>query len=390
MPVAKPLLPDADSIYPYLKRIDSHRFYTNGGPLLMEFENQLANAFFTNVKCIATCSNATIAIAQALYASTFGNDGRETKHGDLCLMPSWTFTATPASANLIGLEPFFLDVDSGTWALRAEDTLNTARRLEGEGKKIAAVVLTSPFGALPNFKEWEEFSKASDIPVVIDAAASFDSIMSTRKLEQNKLSTIPTVISLHATKTFGIGEGAFLLSSNEEFLLRFRQLGNFGFQGKRVSIIPGWNSKLSEYSAAVGLAHFKDWERLRNEWITLKTEFRKQTEILKPEFKTDLLPVNGDWVSPYGLISLNSGNQNQVNHLVTEMGARGFEIRQWWGNGCHVQAAYEHCGRESLATTEMLSTSVLGMPFWLGIDLNELEFAMSSLRDLVYQISKSS
>ena len=38
VPVARPRLPTADQIEPYLRRIDERRWYSNGGPLVQEFE----------------------------------------------------------------------------------------------------------------------------------------------------------------------------------------------------------------------------------------------------------------------------------------------------------------------------------------------------------------
>ena len=38
---ARPLLPRAEEILPYLQRIDAQRWYSNSGPLLREFEERL-------------------------------------------------------------------------------------------------------------------------------------------------------------------------------------------------------------------------------------------------------------------------------------------------------------------------------------------------------------
>jgi hypothetical protein len=39
IPVARPRLPTTDKIAPYLRRIDASRWYSNGGPLVQEFEH---------------------------------------------------------------------------------------------------------------------------------------------------------------------------------------------------------------------------------------------------------------------------------------------------------------------------------------------------------------
>ena len=58
-----------------------------------------------------------------------------------------------------------------------------------------------PFGQPIDVAAWDRFAAATGLPVVIDAAAGFDTLVPGR---------IPTVVSLHATKVLGAGEGAFV------------------------------------------------------------------------------------------------------------------------------------------------------------------------------------
>src|SRR3989442_687951 len=108
IPVLRPLLRTAGEILPYLEAIDAGRWYTNSGPLLQQFEGRLAEHFGVETTELVTASNATLAIAQSLRAMG-------APAGSLCVMPSWTFVATAAAAVWAGLEPYFIDVDPGTW-----------------------------------------------------------------------------------------------------------------------------------------------------------------------------------------------------------------------------------------------------------------------------------
>ena len=103
----------------------------------------------------------------------------------------------------------------------------------------------APFGAPFNIEEWDEFHRVTGIPVVIDAAAGFDTASA---------GLSPVMISLHATKAMGIGEGGLILCRDNNLAEQIRAARNFGFLGERVAEIPGMNAKLSEYGAAVGLA----------------------------------------------------------------------------------------------------------------------------------------
>jgi hypothetical protein len=78
IPVARPRLPTTDEIAPYLRRIDASRWYSNGGPLVQEFEERLANHFGAGNVRTATVANATIGLTVALLA-------HDLPHGDIAV-----------------------------------------------------------------------------------------------------------------------------------------------------------------------------------------------------------------------------------------------------------------------------------------------------------------
>src|SRR6185437_1107659 len=90
VPIARPRLPTRDAIGPYLDRIDAARWYTNHGPLVRELESRLA-ARLAGGAGVVTVANGTIALTLALKAAG-------AKPGTLCVMPAWTFVASPHAA----------------------------------------------------------------------------------------------------------------------------------------------------------------------------------------------------------------------------------------------------------------------------------------------------
>ena len=378
IPVFKPLLPTADEIRPYLIQIDANRFYTNYGPLVFEFEKRLATACHVSPDQIVTSSNCTNILAQVLRARL----PNPVPEGAICIVPSWTFVATPAAVVLAQLEPYFSDVSETTWALDPNHVEALANSLQKKGKKVAAVLVVAPFGAPPNMTEWEAFESRTGIAVVIDAAASFDAISLSRNTAKNSIvSRIPVAVSMHATKSFGIGEGAFVYTSEQELLERTQRFGNFGFLRNRQAHVPGWNAKLSEIHAAVGLALLDKWAEVRAQWQALKVCFKQCAEDLSP-IATIPSFMDTQWISPYGLLQLRASNVD-LNVLMQMMSDRGIETRQWWGLGSHLNPAYCHFGREELPNTEHLSLTTLGIPFWLDLNPDDLSRAIKSFREVL-------
>jgi len=68
VPVAKPRLPSFEEIALYMRRIEQSQWYSNGGPLIQEFERSLESHIGGNATRVATVANATVCLALALLA----------------------------------------------------------------------------------------------------------------------------------------------------------------------------------------------------------------------------------------------------------------------------------------------------------------------------------
>jgi len=235
IPVARPLLPNTDSLIPYLRRIDASRIYTNFGPLVHELESNLAEHHGSSCGTVATVANATIGMVLALQAR-----GRAEK--PFCMVPAWTFAATAHAAVLAGQIPVFIDVDLDDWATTPAIA---EKALAACSMPIGSLIVVMPFGKPIDLRAWENFEERTGVFVVIDAAAAFDSLRAT---------SIPAVVSLHATKILGTGEGGYVVSADSELTSEIRRRSNFGFRGSRTAAVGATNAKLSEYAAAVGVA----------------------------------------------------------------------------------------------------------------------------------------
>ena len=210
-----PELPKSDKIVPYLNKIDSSHWYTNFGPLLVSFEQRLADLFRVDSKNIATANNATVALSLALANFDFIPDKKK-----YCVVPSWTFIATPLAVLNAGFIPIFADVDFKTWQLTPEKVFQCLKELNICTSEVHAVVPVCAFGQPIEYEQWTTFLEQTGVHVLIDAAASFDSV------QQSDLPVnceIPLVISLHATKTLGVGEGSLVISRNQDFILNFKK-----------------------------------------------------------------------------------------------------------------------------------------------------------------------
>lgn len=366
IPVFKPILPKCQQLIPYIQQIDQNRYYSNLGPLTVKFEQRLADHFGVHPENLLTSANGTLALTQIL-------NGLGVKKNSLCVMPSWTFIATPASACTAGLIPFFVDVDPTSWTITPEIVEKSAPL-----KEIGAVIVVAPFGSPVDMKQWETFREKTGIPVIIDAAASFDSFSA----DQREFDiTLPVMISLHATKVFGVGEGAVVLTNGQDLAKRIRMFGNFGFHNSREAMLPGMNAKLNEYMSAVGLAGLESWEETRKRWADLSSLFEKKVQSIPA---LSLAPnFNQGWVSSFGNIRLaQPHNALKIKSLMEKL---GIGTVSWWGTGCHRHKAYKDYPQSDLTATEYLADHVLGLPFWLGLKGSDYKTIFTSLEKALGQ-----
>lgn len=161
-------------------------------------------------------------------------------------MPAFTFAASAGAVFSAGLEPLVMDVTEKTWAIHA-DELDRVLSLP----EIGAVMLVSPFGLPQDFSEHIAICKRHGRAVVIDSAAGLGGVRPNREAHPNVLE----VFSMHATKPFGIREGAVVFAHTrlEEPL---RAALNFSLNAPFRPDLPPWgfNGKMSELHASVGLA----------------------------------------------------------------------------------------------------------------------------------------
>lgn len=344
--VARPRLPLAASILPYLQQMDEARWYSNFGPLLTAFEQRLADRFPAGAE-IASMVNCTQGLSLTLRAMGVAR-------GSLCALPAWTFVATAHAVTEAGLVPWFVDVDPDTWML---DPASLMAILDQAPAPVGAVIPVSAFGRMPDLAAWKAFRAATGLPVLIDAAAAFDTADDCE---------LPLVVSLHATKVLGVGEGGFLATCDAALAERVRQLTTYGFQGSRDANFPATNAKLSEYAAAVGLAALDGWPADR-----LRFAMAAQTLRLALAATPDVIFQPGwgsHWVTSVCAVTLPEG---AADHVAAALAAEGVDTRRWWGRGCHENPAFAVCPRTRLDATARLARSTIGLPF--SIDLTEGE-----------------
>jgi len=354
IPVFRPQLPSAERLLPYLRQIDSTRFYSNHGPLVLEFEQRLASYLGLPRHGLVSAASGTAALVGAILASA----GRAGRQRPLAILPALTFVATAAAVESCGYQPYLADIDPDSWLLDA-DRLTAHPELD----RVGLVVPVATFGRPVPQRAWQTFQQQSGIPVVIDGGASFEGAS---EAPHDFFGPIPVALSFHATKSFATGEGGSTATTDIDLARRTIQTLNFGFWDTRESRSPSINGKMSEYHAAVGLAELDGWSAKRGALLSVALCYQRLAKRFGIEHRFTTAPI----ISGCYVLFRCAGTEEK-NRIKEALNRHGVDFRLWYGEGLHRQPYLAGVASESLNITNALAPHLLGLP--VAPDLTEME-----------------
>ncbi|MCW2249527.1 dTDP-4-amino-4,6-dideoxygalactose transaminase [Azospirillum fermentarium] len=217
----------------------------DGGPMVRELERQWCGHF--GCRYAVTVNSAT----SGLYAA-MGAIGLEP--GDEVIVPPYTMSATAMAPLIYGGIPVFVDIEPETFCL---DPAQVAAAITPRTRAILAVNL---FGHPARLAELRALADARGLYLVEDNAQG--PLAAEHGRQAGTVGHIG-VFSLNRHKHVQTGEGGVCVTDDERLALRLRLIRNHGenlieaFGVEDASGLVGFNYRLSELSAAVGLAQLE-------------------------------------------------------------------------------------------------------------------------------------
>ncbi len=233
--VTQPSLAPLKEFLPYLRQIWKTGVMTHNGPLMQRLERELAA--FLGVPDVACVANGTCAMQVAIRALDLA--------GEIITTP-FSFIAT---ANVIAWErcvPVFVDIDPATWNLDP-DLIEAAIT-----PRTSAILPVHVFGRPCDTERIDGIARRHGLKVVYDAAHALGVQVAGQSV---LLRGDVGCASFHATKIFNTCEGGACVSADPALMARIRRLRFFGFDERKEIVDGGMNAKMTEISAALGLAN---------------------------------------------------------------------------------------------------------------------------------------
>jgi dTDP-4-amino-4,6-dideoxygalactose transaminase len=363
IPVLRPLLPTASRLLPYLTRIDETRIYSNWGPLVDEFQERLCSELGQPPGSIVCASSGTTALVGAILATA----GRAASDRPVAVVPALTFVATALAVEQCGFTPVGADVDATTWIL---DPIRLEQEFDLE--TVGLIVPVAPFGRPVPQSAWQTFRDRTNIPVVIDGAASFDLTASS---SHPILGDVPVTMSFHATKAFSSGEGGCVVCGSPDAAVDALRALNFGFYEDRDAMSASTNGKMSEYHAAIGLAELDGWPAKRSLLAGVAAEYVNAFERVGLSGRVLCAPAVG-----LSYILFLASNMAESESVQRSLRAQSIDFRLWYGRGIHWHTHFAGLARERLDTADDLTGRLIGLPVAPDLAPDEVAHVAEAVR----------
>ena len=237
------------------------------GPKVKKFENEFAKKMGTKYGvAVNSGSSANLIILEALKSLY------NLKNGDEVIIPASTFATVAMPIIQVGLTPVFVDID--------KNSLNMdPKELEkGINKKTKIIMTVHTLGNCQNIDEIQKIAKKNKVLLFEDCCEAHGSSIKNKKVGSWG---IVSAFSFFVAHNMTTGEGGMILTSNKKIMQLCKSLREFGrveqnfnlkdryYTDKHIQNYDkrylfsniGFNVRMSDISAAIGLVQLKKLEK---------------------------------------------------------------------------------------------------------------------------------
>ena len=339
------------SIYEAVKVLKSGKL--SQGEKTKKFEIEFSKRV-NNANCIAV-NSGTSALHVAI--SSLG-----LRPGFEALVPSFSFAATANAVVIAGGKPVFIDIDPLTFNMNAE---KIEEAITSATKLILPVHL---YGLPADMTAINLIAKKHDLYVIEDAAqahgASIDSV------PVGYLGDL-ACFSFYPTKNMTSCEGGMITAKQSKHENYCRLLINQGMAKKYENEIVGYNLRMSEIHATIGLGQLKKLEVMNERRIKIAAFYINNIERLKMPY----VPKGFKHVFHQFTFRLPSEIRSDFQ---TWMKARGVETGVYYPTPIHKLKSYNFANLD-LPETNLAAQEVVSIPIHPNLHFEEYKRVVENI-----------
>jgi dTDP-4-amino-4,6-dideoxygalactose transaminase len=332
------------------------------GKKVAEFETAFAK--YIGTKYAVAVSSGTAALHLSLLALGVGK-------GDEIITTPFSFIASANAILYVGAKPVFVDIDASTFNIDPE--LIEAKIT----KKTKAILPVHLFGLPCHIQSIMKIAKKHKLFVVEDACQAHGASFKHRKVGSfGDLGCF----SFYATKNMTTIEGGMITTNDKQLYEKLLLLRNHGSKIKYQHEILGYNFRMTDINAAIGLAQFKKLAKFNKVRINNAKYLTKNLAGIK-NLILPFAPAQFSHVFHQYTVRLNA-NINREK-IIKTLETRGIQAGIYYPIPIHKQKLYQSLGyKDKLPVTENVARSVLSLPvhpYLTKTELKRIVFVISSI-----------
>jgi perosamine synthetase len=329
------------------------------GRKVAELEDRWAT--LCGVRHAIATSNGTTALMSIVAGLKLGP-------GDEVITVSHTFAATANAILYTGATPVFIDIEPGTY-------LMDAAKIEAAiTPRTRAIMPVHLFGLVADMDAILEVANRHGLAVIEDACQAHGATYHGRRAG----SFGPSAFSLYATKNLTTAEGGLVTTDDDRLADWIRLYRNQGMRARYQFEMLGFNFRMADVNAAIGLAQLAKLER--------NTTRRQAIAARYDEAFADL-PVTGPITPPgrthvFHQYTLDVGPRR--DEIVVALRAAGVGADIYYPIPVHRQPYIIERGiTADLPVTDAAAARTLALPMFPGLSEDELATVIAAVREAV-------
>lgn len=369
IPIAKPYIDKVDK-KTVLMVLNSG--FLSLGPKHIEFEKKISN--YVKSKFACAVSNGTAGLHLAVKSTGL-------EENDEVITSPFSFISSSNSLMFEKVKPVFVDIEESTFNMDPE---NIEKAIT---KKTKAILVVHIFGQTADMDPILRIAKKYKLRIIEDAC---ESLGATYKGKMAGTFGDVGTYAFYPNKQMTTGEGGIIVTDNKKINELCKSLRNQGRNNQGDWLVHerlGYNYRMDEMSAALGISQLKKLEWMINEKRIIANLYGKYFE----GTKNILLPKIGENRVHSWFVYVIRIQNNKRDYVMRKLAERGIQTKPYLPV-IHLQPFMKKMygyKKNDYPVAEKISSETLALPLYIGLKKKQIKKIVEQVKKLILYENKN-